>query len=98
MALTAIIKENGGPESFVLEDRPVGDPGPGEVRIAHKAVGLNFIDVYQRTGLYPMKLPHALGMEAAGIIEAVGAGSHTSALVTVQPMRHNHPVPIARRG
>ncbi|MBM1816498.1 quinone oxidoreductase family protein [Pseudosulfitobacter pseudonitzschiae] len=74
MALTAIIKENGGPESFVLEDRPVGDPGPGEVRIAHKAVGLNFIDVYQRTGLYPMKLPHALGMEAAGIIEAVGAG------------------------
>ncbi|KEJ95004.1 NADPH2:quinone reductase [Pseudosulfitobacter pseudonitzschiae] len=74
MALTAIIKENGGPENFVLEDRPVGDPGPGEVRIAHKAVGLNFIDVYQRTGLYPMKLPHALGMEAAGIIEAVGEG------------------------
>ncbi|MBM2292526.1 quinone oxidoreductase [Sulfitobacter pseudonitzschiae] len=74
MALTAIIKENGGPENFVLEDRPVGDPGPGEVRIAHKAVGLNFIDVYQRTGLYPMELPHALGMEAAGIIEAVGEG------------------------
>ncbi|WP_028957092.1 quinone oxidoreductase [Sulfitobacter sp. 20_GPM-1509m] len=74
MALTAIIKENGGPEKFVLEDRPVGDPGPGEVRIAHKAVGLNFIDVYQRTGLYPMELPHALGMEAAGIIEAVGEG------------------------
>lgn len=74
MALTALIKEHGGPENFVLEDRAVGDPGPGEVRIAHKAVGLNFIDVYQRTGLYQMELPHALGMEAAGIIEAVGEG------------------------
>ena len=59
MALTALIKEHGGPENFVLEDLPVGNPGPGEVRIAHKAVGLNFIDVYQRTGLYPMDLPHA---------------------------------------
>ncbi|ASM74291.1 MULTISPECIES: quinone oxidoreductase family protein [Roseobacteraceae] len=74
MALTALIKEAGGPENFILEDLPVGDPGAGEVRIAHKAVGLNFIDVYQRTGLYPMNLPHALGMEAAGIIEAVGEG------------------------
>lgn len=74
MALTALIKAHGGPENFVLEDRPVGNPGAGEVRIAHKAVGLNFIDVYQRTGLYPMDLPHALGMEAAGIIEAVGEG------------------------
>lgn len=74
MALTALIKEHGGPEKFILEDRPVGNPGPGEVRIAHKAIGLNFIDVYQRSGLYPMQLPHALGMEAAGIIEAVGEG------------------------
>lgn len=74
MALTALIKEHGGPGNFVFEDRPVGNPGAGEVRIAHKAVGLNFIDVYQRTGLYPMDLPHALGMEAAGIIEAVGEG------------------------
>jgi len=52
----------------------VGDPQAGEVKIRHKAVGLNFIDVYQRSGLYPMALPHALGMEAAGIVEAVGAG------------------------
>ncbi|UOA25986.1 quinone oxidoreductase [Pseudosulfitobacter sp. DSM 107133] len=74
MALTALIKEHGGPENFLLEDRPVGNPGPGEVRIAHKAIGLNFIDVYQRSGLYPMELPHALGMEAAGIVEAVGEG------------------------
>lgn len=74
MALTAIIEAHGGPEQFKLVDRQVGDPGPGEVRIAHKAVGLNFIDVYQRTGLYPMQLPHAMGMEAAGVIEAVGEG------------------------
>ena len=74
MAKTAIIEEFGGPEKFKLVDRPVGDPGPGQVRIRHKACGLNFIDVYQRTGLYPMPLPQAMGMEAAGVIEAVGEG------------------------
>lgn len=74
MARTAIIEAAGGPENFKIVDRLVGDPGPGEVRIAHKACGLNFIDVYQRKGLYQLELPHALGMEAAGVIEAVGAG------------------------
>ncbi len=74
MARTAIIEAHGGPEEFRIVDREVGDPGPGEIRIAHKACGLNFIDVYQRTGLYPMQLPAALGMEAAGIVEAVGEG------------------------
>jgi len=74
MALTAIIEAHGGPEQFKLVDKEVGEPSKGEVRIAHKAVGLNFIDVYQRTGLYPMELPHAMGMEAAGVIEAVGEG------------------------
>jgi len=74
MARTAIIEETGGPENFKIVDLPVGEPGPGEVRIAHHAVGLNFIDVYQRTGMYPLEMPHALGMEAAGVIEAVGAG------------------------
>ncbi len=74
MARTIIIEEFGGPDNLKLVDREVGDPGPGEVRIAHVACGLNFIDVYQRTGLYPLELPHALGMEAAGIIEAVGEG------------------------
>ncbi|MGJ8587379.1 MAG: quinone oxidoreductase family protein [Yoonia sp.] len=74
MALTAIIEAHGGPEQFKLVDIDLGDPGQGEVRIAHKAVGLNFIDVYQRTGLYPMQLPHAMGMEAAGIVEAIGEG------------------------
>ena len=74
MALTALIEDFGGPENLQLVDREVGEPGPGEVRIAHKACGLNFIDVYQRTGLYPLPLPTALGLEAAGVIEAVGAG------------------------
>lgn len=74
MARTVIIEKAGGPEELKLVDREVGDPGPGEIRIAHKACGLNFIDVYQRTGLYPLDLPHALGMEAAGIVEAVGDG------------------------
>lgn len=74
MALTAIIDAHGGPEQFRLVDQDVGAPGKGEVRLIHKAVGLNFIDVYQRTGLYPMQLPQAMGMEAAGVVDAVGAG------------------------
>lgn len=74
MAKTAIIAAHGGPEVFEVVDRDVGDPGPGQIRISHAACGLNFIDVYQRSGLYPMELPHALGMEAAGTIEAVGDG------------------------
>ena len=64
----------GGPEQLQLVDLPVGEPGPGEIRIRHQACGLNFIDVYQRTGLYQNPLPLALGMEGAGIVEAVGAG------------------------
>ena len=68
------IDQHGGPEQLKLVQVPVGDPGPGEIRIRHRAVGLNFIDVYQRSGLYPMQLPVQLGMEAAGVVEAVGAG------------------------
>jgi NADPH2:quinone reductase len=68
------IKQTGGPEVLELVDVPVGEPGPGEIRIRHHAVGLNFIDVYQRSGLYPMTLPQTLGMEAAGVVEAVSAG------------------------
>ncbi len=64
----------GGPEALQRVERGLGAPAPGEVRIRHRAIGLNFIDVYQRTGLYPLPLPHALGMEAAGIVEAVGEG------------------------
>ena len=68
------IDQHGGPEQLKLAQITVGEPGPGEVRIRHHAVGLNFIDVYHRTGLYPMPMPARLGMEAAGVIEAVGEG------------------------
>ena len=64
----------GGPEQLQLVDRPVGEPGPGEIRIRHHAIGLNFIDVYQRSGVYPLAMPLKLGMEAAGVVEAVGEG------------------------
>lgn len=64
---------NGGPEVMAYVDVEVGEPGPGEVRIRHHAIGLNYIDVYFRTGLYPQSLPAGLGMEGAGVIEAVGA-------------------------
>ncbi len=68
------IAQHGGPEQLQLVNVTVGEPGAGEVRIRHHAVGLNFIDVYQRSGLYPQQLPVQLGMEAAGVIEAVGEG------------------------
>lgn len=64
----------GGPEQMRLVEVEVGDPGPGQIRIRHQACGLNFIDVYQRTGLYANPLPLTMGMEAAGIVEAVGPG------------------------
>ena len=68
------IERHGGPEEMQLVDVQVGDPGLGEIRIRHKAVGLNFIDVYQRSGLYPFAMPLQLGMEASGVVEAVGEG------------------------
>ena len=73
-ARTIQITQYGGPEVLQLVELPVGEPGPGEIRIRHHACGLNFIDVYQRTGLYQNPLPLALGMEGAGIVEAVGEG------------------------
>lgn len=68
------IKQPGGPEALELAEVTVGEPGPGELRIRHHACGLNFIDVYHRTGLYPLPLPATLGMEGAGVVEAVGEG------------------------
>lgn len=68
------IQAYGGPEQLELVHTEVGEPGPGEIRIRHHAVGLNFIDVYQRTGLYGNPLPLTLGMEGAGVVEAVGEG------------------------
>ncbi|MEI6661738.1 MAG: quinone oxidoreductase [Comamonadaceae bacterium] len=74
MSRSIQIDQHGGPEQMRLVQIAVGEPGPGEVRILHHAVGLNYLDVYQRSGLYPMNLPVQLGMEAAGVIEAVGEG------------------------
>ena len=71
---TIRIEKNGGPEEMKLLELPVGEPGPGEIRIRHHACGLNFIDVYQRSGVYPLPLPLTLGMEGAGLIEAIGEG------------------------
>jgi NADPH2:quinone reductase len=68
------IDQTGGPEQLKIVDVTVGAPGPGEIRIRHKAVGLNFIDTYQRSGLYALPLPLQLGMEASGIVDAVGEG------------------------
>lgn len=64
----------GGPEVLEAVDLPIPTPGPGEILIRHEAIGLNFIDTYQRTGLYPVKFPAVLGLEGAGIVEAVGEG------------------------
>jgi NADPH2:quinone reductase len=68
------IHETGGPEKLCVDDVPVPAPGAGEIRLRVEAAGINFIDTYQRSGLYPVKLPYTLGMEAAGVITAVGAG------------------------
>jgi NADPH2:quinone reductase len=68
------VHETGGPEVMRYEEVAVGPPGPGEARIRHTAIGVNFIDVYQRSGLYPLPLPFIPGSEAAGVVEAVGAG------------------------
>ena len=74
MAYAIRIHETGGPEVMVWEPVEVGEPGPGEVRLRQTAVGLNYIDTYHRTGLYPLTLPAVLGREAAGVVEEVGEG------------------------
>src|ERR1700675_5063938 len=66
--------KTGGPEVLEWQQVEVGKPGPGQVRLRHSAVGLNYIDTYQRSGLYPMPMPSGLGSEAAGVIEEVGPG------------------------
>ena len=74
MSLAVQMRQHGGPEVLELAQVDVGAPGAGQVRIRHRAIGLNFIDVYHRTGLYPLQMPAGVGMEGAGVVEAVGAG------------------------
>jgi NADPH2:quinone reductase len=69
--------KTGGPEVLQLDDVPVAAPGQGQVRVRHTAIGVNFIDTYQRTGLYPMQLPQIAGNEGAGVVEQVGPGVTT---------------------
>ncbi|MCC6196468.1 MAG: quinone oxidoreductase [Burkholderiales bacterium] len=74
MAKAVRFHQPGGPDVLRLEDVEVGNPGPGQVRLRHVAVGLNFADTYFRTGVYPVPLPAGMGVEAAGVVEAVGEG------------------------
>ena len=74
MARAIRIHETGGPEVLKLENVEVGDPGPGQARVRHSYVAVNFIDIYFRTGRYPMPLPNGLGSDAVGVVEAVGEG------------------------
>lgn len=74
MARVAVIERTGGPEVIEWVERELPQPGPGQVRVRHTAVGLNFIDTYHRSGLYPVPLPSGLGSEAAGLVEATGEG------------------------
>mgnify|MGYP003317619233 CR=1 FL=1 len=72
MAKAIIIKKNGGPEVLELQDVKVGSPGPDEIKVTNYAIGLNYIDTYHRSGLYPLPLPSGIGLEAAGKVDEVG--------------------------
>jgi NADPH:quinone reductase len=74
MAKVIRFHEKGGPDVLRVEEHAIGDPGPGQARVRHLAVGVNYLDCYQRSGLYPVPLPSGLGSEAAGIVDAVGEG------------------------
>lgn len=74
MAKSIRINKTGGPEVLRMEDVEVGEPGPGQARVRHTAIGVNYLDIYQRSGLYPMQLPIGAGNEGAGIVDAIGTG------------------------
>jgi len=74
MAKAVRFHKQGGPEVLQLDEIPVGEPGAGQVRIRHTAIGVNFLDTYQRSGLYPMQVPQVAGNEGAGVVEALGSG------------------------
>src|SRR5678809_1737009 len=74
MARAIRFHQTGGPEVLTLETVEVGEPGPGQARVRHSYVAVNFIDIYFRTGRYPLPLPNGLGSDAVGVVEAVGDG------------------------
>ena len=73
MPKSIIIKKNGGPEVLELSDVTVGSPGPDEIKVTNHAIGLNYIDTYHRSGLYPLQMPSGIGLEAAGTIDEIGS-------------------------
>ena len=73
MPKSIIIKKNGGPEVLELQEVNVGSPGPNEIKVTNHAIGLNYIDTYHRSGLYPLQLPSGIGLEAAGKVVEVGS-------------------------
>ncbi len=73
MSKSIIVKKNGGPEVLELQEVDVGNPGPDEIKVTNYAIGLNYIDTYHRSGLYPLKLPSGIGLEAAGKIDEIGS-------------------------
>ncbi|KKB79732.1 quinone oxidoreductase [Devosia soli] len=77
MTKAIVIRQTGGPDVMTLEDWPVAQPGPGQALIEQTAIGLNFIDTYQRSGLYPVSLPFVGGNEGAGVVKAIGPDVHT---------------------
>lgn len=79
MTRAIVLREYGGPEQLVLDDIEVPAPGPGQVRLRHTGIGVNFIDTYYRRGLYPLNLPAVIGDQAVGVVEQVGAGVSTLA-------------------
>jgi len=81
------IHETGGPEVLRWDEVEVGAPGPGEARVRHAAIGLNFIDTYHRSGLYPLPLPAVIGSEGAGTVVSVGPGVTEVARATASPTR-----------
>ena len=73
MPKSIILKKNGGPEVLEVQDVEVGSPGLDEIKVSNHAIGLNYIDTYHRSGLYPIKLPSGIGLEAAGKIDEIGS-------------------------
>lgn len=74
MSKAVVVRQAGGPEVLSYEDWPLASPGPGQVALRQTAIGLNFIDTYQRSGLYPVNMPFVAGNEGAGVITAIGDG------------------------
>ena len=73
MSKSIIMKKNGGPEVLEIQDVNVASPGVDEIKVTNYAIGLNYIDTYHRSGLYPVKLPSGIGLEAAGKVDEVGS-------------------------